>query len=111
MLFMAWLFSVTASIPQVSLLYPRQQRNGGPPVVHYRIPPITSGGPPHGCPFDTGRPTSYIVCGGGPPVIYQWQIPSSDYRLRTTGGLPVAFFAAHSHWWTTGVMLMLEGYC
>ena len=40
MLFMAWLFSVTASIPQVSLLYPRQQRNGGPPVVHYIMPPV-----------------------------------------------------------------------
>ena len=91
MLFMAWLFSVTASIPQVSLLYPRQQRNGCPPMVYYRIPPVTSGGPPHECPADIGWPTSYIVCGGGPPVIYQWQIPSSDYYQRATSALPVAF--------------------
>ena len=28
---------------------------------------------------------------GGPSVVYRWQIPSFDCRLRATGGPPLAF--------------------
>ena len=69
------------------------------------MPPVAIGGPPHGCPADSGWHTSYFVC-----------------RWWTTDGLSVAnptlwlppdchwwsssgVFVAHSHWWTTGVIL------
>ena len=69
------------------------------------MPPVDSGGPPHGCPADSGWHTSHFVC-----------------RWWTTDGLSVAnptlwlppdchwwsssgVFVAHSHWWTTGVIL------
>ena len=38
-----------------------------------------------------GGPPATLFASGGPPVVYQWQIPPSDCRLRTTGGPPVAF--------------------
>ena len=49
-----------------------------------------------------GGPLATLFAGGEPPLVYQWQIPPSDCRLR-------ASFAAHSHWWTTGVMLSGKG--
>ena len=76
--------------------------NGGPPD---RMPLVASGGPPYGCPADSGWPTSYIVC-PVMPLVHQW-LANLTYRLS-----PVChwwstsvFFDVHSHWWTTGVML------
>ena len=64
-----------------------------------RPPPNASGGPPRRCPADIRWPTSYIVSGGGSPVVHQWQIRPSDSRLHVAGGPPVAF------WPLPGVML------
>ena len=87
---------------------PRQQRNGRPPVAHHWIPPVSGGGPPHGCPADSGWPTSYIVCQwwttSGPSVTI-----SGKFNPPTAACVPLVVHqwlcAAHSHWWSTGLML------
>ena len=91
---------------------PRQQRNGGPPVVG----PITEC---HQFPvvahhtdvqLIAGGPLASLFAGSGPPVGHQWQIPPSDCRRCATGGPPVAFLPLiATAWWTAGVML--SGQC
>ena len=53
---------------------------------HHQMPLVASGGPPHGCPANSGWSTSYIVFG-----VHQLQISPSDCHLRD-------FFATYSHW-------------
>ena len=79
-----------------------------PFVAHHQMPPFASGAPPHGCPGDRGWSTSYIICRwwttGGPSVAI-----SGKSHPPIAAGVPLVvhqcFFAAHSHWWTIGVML------
>ena len=69
----------------------------GPPAIswtsaHQRMPLVASGGPPHGCPADSGLPTSFIVC-----------------RWWTTGGPSVAIATFRllpaCRWWSTSSFL------
>ena len=55
-----------------------------------------------------GGPLATLFASGGPPVVHEWpsvanptlRLPPACHWWSTSG-----FFAAHSHWWTTGVML------
>ena len=55
-----------------------------------------------------GGPLATFFEGGGPWVVHQWpsvtnpdlRLPPAYHQWSTSG-----FFADHSHWWTTGVML------
>ena len=77
-------------------------------VGHQWMPPVASGGPPHICSADSGWLTSYIVCRrwntGGPSVAISGKshspIPACEPLV-----VQQCFFAAHSRWWATGVML------
>ena len=65
-------------------------------TIHSDYTVYCTGGPPQGCPADSPWLTSYIACRW--PVDDRWhirghqqQIPSSDFRLRATGGPPVVY--------------------